>query len=192
MQRNRQRQQSSTTKSASATAIHLKAAIKNAHRLCEEVPVNQDQIDQASTTAKLAAISSNNDARDDQIKQEGMNKSERTSTRRSNCFYSLANNNNHRILLTHISSTLYILPYIHNQKCDICIIGAGPAALATLSAIHEPYTLDSMTPTQVNSASESLRSSNKNNKGVGPSMKKVCVVDPSGDWLGRWNDNFDR
>ncbi|KAK1736822.1 FAD-NAD(P)-binding protein [Skeletonema marinoi] len=76
----------------------------------------------------------------------------------------------------------------NKKRCDVCIIGAGPAALATLSAIHEPYTLDSMTPTQVNSASESIRYS----RGVGPSTKKVCVVDPSGEWLGRWNDNFDR
>jgi hypothetical protein len=97
-------------------------------------------------------------------------------------------------LFSHIYLIVFIIIYIfltHNQKCDVCIIGAGPAALATLSAIHEPYTLDSMTPNQVNSASESLRS-NKNNKGVGPSAKKVCVVDPSGGWLGRWNDNFDR
>ena len=36
------------------------------------------------------------------------------------------------------------------KRCDVCIIGAGPAGLAALSAIHEPYTLDSMTNTQVN------------------------------------------
>ncbi len=36
-----------------------------------------------------------------------------------------------------------------SKRCDICIIGSGPAGLCVLSAVHEPYTLDTMTWTQV-------------------------------------------
>ena len=84
------------------------------------------------------------------------------------------------------------------KHCDICIIGAGPAGLAALSAIHEPYTLDSMTPRQFESANLSMkRNSHKSKKDtsrgkVGPSDKKICVVDSSCDWLGSWKDNFSR
>ena len=79
-----------------------------------------------------------------------------------------------------------------NQKkrCDVCIIGAGPAALATLSAIHEPYSLDSMTNTQVNNAQMTL--TRYKGRGVGPSEKKICVVDPNDTWLSGWSDNFAR
>ncbi|KAL7533690.1 hypothetical protein ACHAXR_008539 [Thalassiosira sp. AJA248-18] len=75
-----------------------------------------------------------------------------------------------------------------NKRCDVCIIGAGPAALATLSAIHEPYSLDSMTNTQVHNANASM----KRNKGLGPSEKSICVVDPNENWLGGWSENFAR
>ena len=33
---------------------------------------------------------------------------------------------------------------LSKNEYDICIIGAGPAGLATLSAIKEPYSMDSM------------------------------------------------
>ena len=79
------------------------------------------------------------------------------------------------------------------RTCDVCIIGDGPSALASLSAIHEPYTLDSMTPTQVSNANLSVkRNSGRGDKLVGPSEKKVCVVDTHDGWLGGWSDNFAR
>jgi len=72
---------------------------------------------------------------------------------------------------------------------EVSIIGAGPAGLATLSATHEPYTLDSMTNTQVNNANVSMK---KRHNGLGPSEKKICVVDPNDKWLGGWSENFAR
>ena len=38
----------------------------------------------------------------------------------------------------------------------MCIIGVGPAGLASLSAIMEPYSLYGMTNTQVNNANRGL------------------------------------
>ena len=77
------------------------------------------------------------------------------------------------------------------KRCDVCIIGAGPAGLAMLSAVHEPYTLDSMTPTQVSNANASM-GRNRGRRGIGPSEKKICVVDPNEGWLDGWSDNFAR
>ncbi|KAL3810165.1 hypothetical protein ACHAXA_007053 [Cyclostephanos tholiformis] len=42
------------------------------------------------------------------------------------------------------------------RRYDVCIIGTGPAGLASLSAIMEPYSLDGMTNTQVNNANRGL------------------------------------
>jgi len=90
------------------------------------------------------------------------------------------------------------------KQCDVCIIGAGPAGLAALSAIHEPYTVDTMTPTQISNANLSMKKKRNGSKkkkqdgtannsvGVGPSDKKICVIDRHDDWLGVWNDNFSR
>ena len=74
------------------------------------------------------------------------------------------------------------------KRCDICIVGAGPAGLATLSAIHEPYSLDSMNNIQVNNANKFSRNSKK----LGPTKHKICVVDSNENWLGGWSDNFSR
>lgn len=71
------------------------------------------------------------------------------------------------------------------KSCDVCIVGGGPAGLAALSAIHEPYTLDSMTSTQVNNANVTMGRRN----GVGPSNHSVIVVDPS-QWMDKWASNF--
>lgn len=83
---------------------------------------------------------------------------------------------------------------IHKQqeknRYDICIIGGGPAGLATLSAIQEPYSMDVMNNTQVSNANLSMRCQGR--CGMGPSRKKICIVDPSGKWLGKWTDNFER
>lgn len=89
------------------------------------------------------------------------------------------------------------------KKCDICIVGAGPAGLAALSAIHEPYTVDTMTPTQVSNANLSMKRRNgskkkkqdgtgSNNNSVGPSDKNICVIDRHDDWLVGWKENFSR
>ena len=89
------------------------------------------------------------------------------------------------------------------KQCDVCIIGAGPAGLAALSAIHEPYTVDTMTPTQISNANLSMKKRNGSkkkkkdggtgaNSSVGPSDKKICVIDRHDDWLGGWRDNFSR
>ena len=72
------------------------------------------------------------------------------------------------------------------KNCDVCIVGGGPAGLAALSAIHEPYTLDSMTSTQVNNANVTMGRRN----GVGPSNHSVIVVDPSERWMDKWAENF--
>ena len=89
------------------------------------------------------------------------------------------------------------------KKCDVCIIGAGPAGLAALSAIHEPYTVDTMTPTQISNANLSMKKKRNGSKkkkqdstgansSVGPSDKKICVIDRHDDWLGDWKENFSR
>lgn len=75
------------------------------------------------------------------------------------------------------------------KRCDVCIIGGGPAGLAALSAIHEPYTLDSMNSTQVNNANRFMERSSKKGA-LGPSEKKICVVDPHEGWLAGWSENF--
>lgn len=98
-------------------------------------------------------------------------------------------------------------------RYDVCIIGAGPAGLASLSAIMEPYSLDGMTNTQVNNANRGLGRGGGGGggvggtggggggggdhhyagRGMGPTRgRKVCVIDPNENWLGSWNDNFAR
>ena len=72
--------------------------------------------------------------------------------------------------------------------CNVCIIGAGPAGLAVLSAIKEPYTLDTMNETQIEQAQRILSSSSS------PSLAardlEVCVIDGSEDWMADWDKNF--
>lgn len=71
------------------------------------------------------------------------------------------------------------------MRYDVCIIGAGPAGLATLSAIREPYSVDMMTEMQWGNAATQLNKSRQ-------SKTKICVVDPNDEWLCGWNDNFSR
>ena len=78
---------------------------------------------------------------------------------------------------------------VRKVECDVCIIGAGPAALATLSAIREPYSLDALSRTQVNNANRGMRT--RHDRG-GADRMRVCVVDPNDGWLGGWRDNFAR
>ena len=71
------------------------------------------------------------------------------------------------------------------KQYNVCIIGAGPAGLATLSAIHEPYSVDTMNEMQWGNAATRLEK-------LGPSEKKICVIDPHEEWLSGWNENFSR
>lgn len=71
------------------------------------------------------------------------------------------------------------------MKYDVCIIGAGPAGLATLSAIREPYSVDMMTEMQWGNAATQLNKSRQ-------TKVKICVIDPNDEWLGGWSDNFSR
>lgn len=74
------------------------------------------------------------------------------------------------------------------QKFDVCIIGAGPGGLATLSALRSPYNLDSqMTDSQKERAVRSLGSLKQHHQ------RSICVIDPAGGgWLDSWQSNFDR
>ena len=69
---------------------------------------------------------------------------------------------------------------------DVCIIGAGPAGLACLSAIQEPYSLDNMTEGQIHRAVRHYHL---------PSCRgrTVAVVDPAPEercWMEGWKRNF--
>lgn len=84
-------------------------------------------------------------------------------------------------------------------KYDVCIIGSGPAGLSALSAIQEPYSLDSMSATQVNNAATALTTRSGKRQGRGgpgertrPTTRRVCVIDPNPDWTRAWNDDFSR
>ena len=64
---------------------------------------------------------------------------------------------------------------------DVCIVGAGPHALAVLSALQ--------TPTARLSEQEHKRKWRLQAGSDGPSLK-VLVVDPSGEFLYEWNKRF--
>ena len=71
---------------------------------------------------------------------------------------------------------------IAKQKCDVCIVGAGPAGLAALSALKEPYTLDTMNYGQIEQAQRFFKTNAK--------ALNVCVVDPSDTWMHGWTEKF--
>lgn len=64
---------------------------------------------------------------------------------------------------------------------DVCIIGSGPAGLAALSGVREPYSIDNLNDTQVNRAVHSLKLHQR---------LKVAVVDVHDTWLESWKQNF--
>lgn len=68
---------------------------------------------------------------------------------------------------------------------DVCIIGAGPAALSCLSAIQEPYSLDNLNDGQVHRAVNRLSCDCK-----GPKTRSVAVIDPHGKWMEGWKRQF--
>ena len=65
---------------------------------------------------------------------------------------------------------------------DICIIGSGPAGLASLSCIQEDYSIDVLSDTQTIRANKHIRQNRQS--------KRVCVVDPNPLWLSQWENNF--
>ncbi|KAL7566324.1 hypothetical protein ACA910_013647 [Epithemia clementina (nom. ined.)] len=72
----------------------------------------------------------------------------------------------------------------YNNVFDVCIVGAGPAGLATLSALHSPYSLEggTMTESQKERALKYLKLLPK---------KSICVVDQAAGWMESWQTNFD-
>jgi hypothetical protein len=71
---------------------------------------------------------------------------------------------------------------------DICIIGAGPAGLSVLSAIHNPdghLTESRMKRNQWNSTR--LGSQRRDRQ----RQLSVCVIDPCGSWLNQWKGRFE-
>ena len=63
---------------------------------------------------------------------------------------------------------------------DVCIIGAGPAGLALLSALHTPSAV----------LSDMQRSRAHRTKAAEKALS-VCVIDPSGAWLREWRGRFE-
>ena len=67
---------------------------------------------------------------------------------------------------------------------DVCIVGAGPHALAVLSALNTPVS--------------SLSEQQHMRRGCGPARPRskvprrpsVLVIDPSGEWLHEWSERF--
>jgi hypothetical protein len=72
----------------------------------------------------------------------------------------------------------------YNNVYDVCIIGGGPAGLACLSSIQEPYSLDLLTDNQIIRASAWIQRNPQSKH------KKVCVIDPNPDWFHQWEHNF--
>ena len=67
------------------------------------------------------------------------------------------------------------------ETFDAVIIGAGPASLAMLSALQEPYEMDTLTDLEQQCAAKCVLRRTK---------KRVVVVDPAPLWLGAWRHNF--
>ena len=73
------------------------------------------------------------------------------------------------------------------DRYDVCIIGAGPAGLATLSALRSPYSRDTLSDHDIVQADRrSSPSTSKQRR----DKQKICVVDPQG-WLQGWSSKFD-
>ena len=69
------------------------------------------------------------------------------------------------------------------QHFDVCIVGAGPAGLAVLSAIHAPYSMDGSVHTEAQ-RERAIRSLHNKQK------LRVCVIDVGHGWLTSWKKNF--
>ena len=71
-----------------------------------------------------------------------------------------------------------------NDLYDVIIIGAGPAGLSMLSAIHNP-------DGHLTNARKRRSLWNRKLWNKKPSKQmKVCVVDPAGDWMNEGKGRF--
>jgi G3E family GTPase/glycine/D-amino acid oxidase-like deaminating enzyme len=69
------------------------------------------------------------------------------------------------------------------EAFDVCIVGAGPAGLSVLSALH--------TPESALSTDSQWRQSGLARVPETPHSRfSVCVIDPSGSWLYEWRGRF--
>ena len=73
------------------------------------------------------------------------------------------------------------------DRYDVCIIGAGPAGLAALSALRSPYSRDTLSDHEIVQAD---RRSSPSTSQQRRDKQKICVVDPQ-DWLQGWSSKFD-
>ena len=71
-----------------------------------------------------------------------------------------------------------------SKDYDICIVGAGPAGLACVSAINEPYSLDHLTEIQSERAAKIHHRHHR--------KLRVCVVDSNPEWMASWKSNFEQ
>jgi FAD-NAD(P)-binding len=65
---------------------------------------------------------------------------------------------------------------------DVVIVGSGPAGLACLSAIQEPYSIDTLPEAQRLRAAKEFGTRRK---------YRVAIVDPSPRWLSQWRERFE-
>lgn len=72
---------------------------------------------------------------------------------------------------------------------DVCIVGAGPAGLACLSALREPFSVDHLTETQFQRALYSIKRHHPQQQQQHRKLR-VCVIDPKAGWLHGWRTNF--
>lgn len=79
------------------------------------------------------------------------------------------------------------------EHYDFCIIGSGPAGLATLSALRESYTLGDgihLNDLNIQRNQMILKRETKNNHHH-QRNKRICVIDPHPNWMDGWKSNFD-
>ena len=67
-----------------------------------------------------------------------------------------------------------------SEAYDLCIVGAGPHALAVLSALHSPFA--TLTEHESSHVHAGMKSRNK--------APSICVVDAHGEWLHEWRSRF--
>ena len=76
---------------------------------------------------------------------------------------------------------------------DFCIIGSGPAGLATLSALRESYTLgDGIHLNDLNIQRNQIILNRETKNNHHQRNKRICVIDPHPNWMDGWKNNFDR
>eukprot|EP00127_Corallochytrium_limacisporum_P003263 Clim_evm112s147 gene=Clim_evmTU112s147 len=71
--------------------------------------------------------------------------------------------------------------------CDVCIVGGGPAGLAVLSALANPFSNEGLTEEQIQRLQ---RARTQTAKGRGQKKIRVVVVDLFGSWMKAWRQRF--